>query len=112
MDNEPAENLAAIWQSELTAMAADRELRESWVAIIQLWAQAAKATAALFAHDPASGGTVSTQPTRPQTADAASEPGLDELSRLSQRVAELERHLAELLEHRDQSGPTTGDKPV
>ena len=33
MDDSLAKDLVAMWQSELTAMAADRELRESWTAI-------------------------------------------------------------------------------
>ena len=112
MDDELAKNLVAIWQSELTAMAADRELRESWVTMIQLWAQAANTVATLLPHDPAPRGTVSAQPSRSKAADAASEPGLDEVSQLNRRVAELERRLAELLEQHDKSGPQTSDKPV
>lgn len=110
MDEELAKNLLAIWQSELTAMAADRELRESWVTMVQLWAQAASAAASLLPHDAASGSTVSAQPPRSTAAHAASGAGLDEISRLNRRVAELERRLAELLEQRGEPG--AGDKPT
>lgn len=112
MDDELAKNLVAIWQSELTAMAADRELHESWVAMIQLWARIATTAAALLPHDPAPGGSFSTQPARAAPADAASEPGLDEVSVLNRRVAELERRLAELLEQRDTSGHPTDSKII
>ena len=43
MDDKLAKDLVAMWQSELTAMAADRELRETWTATMVLWAQAATA---------------------------------------------------------------------
>lgn len=105
MDDELAKNLLAIWQSELTAMAADRELRESWVAMVQLWAQAGNAVIATFAHEPAPGSPLAPQPPRPTPAYAASGTRLDEVDRLNSRVAELERNLAALLAERDQSGP-------
>lgn len=111
MDEELAANLLAIWQSELTAMAADRELRENWVTMVQLWAQAANATAALLPHDAASGSTISAQPLRSTAAHAASGTGLDEVSHLNHRVAELERRLAELLEQRDKPGASDNTIP-
>ena len=51
MDDKLAKDLVAMWQSELTAMAADREFRETWAATMALWAQAANAAAALLPHE-------------------------------------------------------------
>ena len=101
MDENLAKDFVAVWQSELTAMAADRELRESWVAMLNLWAQAANAAATLLAHDNASRGSGHAQPPRAAPAAAASGVGVDEVERLSRRVVELEQRLAELLEQRD-----------
>ncbi|MGE4480348.1 hypothetical protein [Acidocella sp.] len=109
MDENLAKDFVAVWQSELTAMAADRELRESWAATLGLWAQAANAAAAMLPHDPAPGSPRAAQPPRPAPAAAASGPGVDEVEQLSRRVAELEQRLAELLDRRDADGPT-GDR--
>ncbi|WP_211248670.1 hypothetical protein [Acidocella facilis] len=101
MDETLAKDFVAVWQSELTAMAADRELRECWAATLALWAQAAGAAAALMPHEPPPGSSRPAQPARPAPAAAASGPGLDEVERLSRRVAELEQRLAQLLDRRD-----------
>ncbi|EKM98859.1 MULTISPECIES: hypothetical protein [unclassified Acidocella] len=101
MDETLAKDFVAVWQSELTAMAADRELRECWAATLALWAQAAAAAAALMPHEPPPGSSRPAQPVRPAPAAAASGPGLDEVERLSRRVAELEQRLAQLLDRRD-----------
>jgi hypothetical protein len=97
MDEELARDFVAIWQSEFTAMAADRELRESWAAMLGLWAQAANAAAALLPHEPAPGSARAAQPPGAAAASAPSQPGLDEVERLGRRVAELEQRLAGLL---------------
>jgi hypothetical protein len=96
MTNQLAEDWVALWQSELTAMAADRELRESWTALVALWAAGAHALlkAPPAAHDFASGTSSAAQPAGSKTATAAPDPGLDEVERLNRRVAELERRLA------------------
>jgi hypothetical protein len=107
MTDRLAEDWVALWQSELTAMAADRELRESWAAMVALWAgaatsalgamRAAHATGAAHAmgtaHEP--GRTaVPLKPARPAPAASASEPRLDEVEQLHRRIAELEQRLA------------------
>jgi hypothetical protein len=96
MTNQLAEDWVALWQSELTAMAADRELRESWSAIIALWAAGAHALlkAPPAGHDFAPGTSSPAQPAGSKAAAAASESGMDEVERLNRRVAELERRLA------------------
>jgi uncharacterized protein YceH (UPF0502 family) len=97
MDDTLASDLVAMWQSELTAMAADREVRESWAALLALWAQSATTAASLLPRDGASGSARTAQPARAAPAAAASQPGLAEVEQLNRRVAELEQRLAELL---------------
>jgi uncharacterized protein YceH (UPF0502 family) len=97
MNDTLASDLVAMWQSELTAMAADREVRESWATLVVLWAQSATTAAALLSHDIASRSAGAAQPARAAPAAAASQPGLAEVEQLNRRVAELEQRLAELL---------------
>jgi len=98
-----------MWQSELTAMAADRELRETWATTMALWAQAANAAAALLPYERAAPGSSSpAQPARSPAAAAASQPGLAEIEQLNSRVAELEQRLAALMAGKSEPG-NTGD---
>jgi uncharacterized protein YceH (UPF0502 family) len=98
MDDNLAKDFVVLWQSELTAMAADRELRETWASTLALWAQAANAAAAYLPHDrPPSGSSSAAQSAWPSAVDAASQPGLDEVEQLKRRVAELEQRLGEFL---------------
>ncbi|MDE1905856.1 MAG: hypothetical protein KGH75_05340 [Rhodospirillales bacterium] len=111
MDENLAKDFVAVWQSELTAMAADRELRESWATMLNLWAQVANAAAALLPaapppHEPPPRGPGAAEPTGAAPAAAASGSGLDEVQRLNRRVAELEQRLAEFMEQRDRTGPS------
>jgi ubiquinone biosynthesis protein UbiJ len=105
MRDSLAEDWVALWQSELTAMAADRELRESWAAMIALWAGAAQAAIGMVRaqHDPARRTALTTQPAGAAPAAAASKPGVDEVERLNRRIAELEQRLAAL--ERSGDGP-------
>jgi hypothetical protein len=98
MPDKFAEDWVALWQSELTAMAADRELRESITAILTLWASTAAATFKLLQapYEPSRRDAKALQPARPSAAAAASEPGLDEVASLNRRIAELEQRLAGL----------------
>ncbi|WP_460253203.1 hypothetical protein [Acidiphilium sp. MT5] len=109
-----AQDWVTLWQSELTALARDREAQEHWAKLIGFWAgmagqaiasQAAIASHAAIAarshdrHPPRSTRTDDTA--RPAPAAAASdpggEPGADQLTlaRLHQRIADLEARLAE-----------------
>ncbi len=108
MDDNLAMDLVALWQSELTAMAADREVRENWAQMLALWARAAQAAAALVPHEPTPGSASPAQPPRSAPAAAASGPGLDEIERLERRVAELEQRLASLVERDGQDRPDPG----
>jgi hypothetical protein len=106
MSETLAEDWVALWQSELTAMAADRELRESWAAMVGLWASTA--TMALGAlkprHDQPAGTAFTAQPPRAPAAAAAPLAGVDEVANLNRRIAELERRLAAF--ERDQPSST------
>jgi hypothetical protein len=98
MDDKLAKDLVAMWQSELTAMAADRELRETWAATMALWAQAANAAAAMLPHERASsGGASPAQPPRAPASAAAPQPGVAEIEQLNRRIAELEQRLADFM---------------
>jgi hypothetical protein len=96
MSEKLAEDWVALWRSELTAMSADRELREFWAAMVALWASTA--TMALGAlnprHDAPPGTTNTAEPPRPPAAAAASLARLDEVAGLNRRIAELEHRLA------------------
>ncbi len=101
MRDRLAEDWIALWQSELTAMAADRELRESMAAMVALWASTAHAALALlrtpYEHTPpphAPGTTGAAQPPGSPPLAAAPQPGLDEVERLNHRITELEQRLA------------------
>ena len=98
MDDKLAKDLVAMWQSELTAMAADRELRETWAATMALWAQAANAAAAFLPHERATpGSTGPLEPARAPATAAAPQPGLAEIEQLNRRIAELEQRLADFM---------------
>jgi hypothetical protein len=94
MTDRLGEDWIALWRSELTAMAADRELRESWAAMVALWAGAATSALAFTHANDAARAPLTPQPPRAAAAGAASQPGLDEIERLNRRVAELEQRLA------------------
>jgi hypothetical protein len=88
-----------IWQSELSAMAADRETREAWQRLIALWADAATAGLALIPAPPPHADQGRPAPPAPPpgspAALAAPHAAAEELRRLANRVAELERQLAQ-----------------
>ncbi|WP_298223892.1 hypothetical protein [Acidocella sp.] len=105
MDENLAKDFVAVWQSELAAMAADRELREQWIAMLNLWERVAAAAAVLWSHEAAPRGPGPAQPPRAAPAAAASGHGMDEIERLSRRVDDLEQRLAELLERWDSARP-------
>jgi len=94
MTERLAEDWIALWRSELTAMAADRELRESWAALVALWAGTATSVLALTKANDPSRAPLTPQPPRAAPAAAASQPGVDEIERLNRRIAELEQRLA------------------
>src|ERR1700722_7264149 len=98
MDDTLAKDLVAMWQSELTAMASDRELGESWAALAALWAQSTRTALGVLRREPPAGSAPAAQPPRAAPAAAASQPGLGEIEQLNRRIAELEQRLAEFME--------------
>ncbi len=115
MTDSLAEDWVALWQSEMAAMAADRELRESWTSLLALWASAA-AAALRFIPRPGSdagrgtadGTAGAAQPPGTAPAVAAFDLGGDEARRLYERIADLESRLA-AFERR--TGPARSGKP-
>ena len=112
-----AQDWVTLWQSELSAMAADPEIRESWQTVMALWAGTMAAMLRglprdpnAFRHDGADG--------RPGAADAPRAappaPALDardaEIDRLARHVAALERRLADVARRVDLK--PVGDTPI
>ena len=111
---ELARDWITLWQSELAAMAADRETHEGWQAMMSLWAGAAAGmmNAMPRAKPRPSGGADRARHDRPDVpatgrAAAAAAPGAAaaaaapdardaEIERLGRLVGELERRLADL----------------
>ncbi|HEY4043529.1 MAG TPA: hypothetical protein VGM32_17010 [Rhodopila sp.] len=108
-----AEDWITLWQSELTAIAADPELRESWQAVMALWAATMSAllrgmprgaaghgfrhgSAATDRHDGAGGQARTADAPRTPPAAAAPDARDAEIERLARHVATLERRLAAL----------------
>jgi hypothetical protein len=95
--HELARDWIALWQSELAALATDREAQETWQTLMSLWAGAAGAMLQALpraGHDGA--GARPAHAPRPAAAAAAPDSRDAEIERLARRVAELERRLAEL----------------
>jgi hypothetical protein len=106
---ELARDWITLWQSELAALATDREAQETWQTLMALWAGAAGAMLQALpraGHD--GGGARSSYAPRPAAAPAAPDPRDAEIERLARRVAELERRLAEL--ERGGDGKGAGDR--
>ena len=93
-----AEDWITIWQSEMTAVAQDRELVEGLTLLVDRWAQAARVTAAFLpGPSDASGGRAGARAQAgPPAADAAPDARDAAIRGLAERVAELERILAGL----------------
>jgi hypothetical protein len=97
---ELAQDWVTLWQSELSAMAADPEMRESWQTILGLWAGTMAAIIRGlprgFGHDGKAGPAGPADAPRPAPAAAAPDARDVEIERLARHVAALERRLAEL----------------
>jgi hypothetical protein len=94
-----AQDLITVWQSELSALAVDREMQEGFQRGLALWGMMAQNLAQSLPkaapHEaPRRAGTAA--PPRSAASTAASDARDAELARLAERVAELERRLAEL----------------
>ena len=103
--NKLAQDWVTLWQSELSAMAADPEIRESWQALTNLWAGTMSAMLrglprgappGFAGNDRQTGQTGTADAARPAPVAAAPDPRDVEIERLTGRVGELEQRLAEL----------------
>src|SRR5665213_514063 len=72
-----ARDWITLWQSELAALAADREAQESWQAILALWAGAANAMLAAAPRTWASPGPRSPAGPRSHAGPASAPPAHD-----------------------------------
>jgi hypothetical protein len=91
-----ARDWITLWQSELAAAAADREVQESWQRMAGLWAGAAAALVQALPRGAADGWSRAAAPPRPAPAAAAPDPRDAEIERLVRRIDALERRLADL----------------
>ena len=92
---DTARDWVTIWQSEMAALAEDREALEMWRGAVDGWARMAEtmidAMPDAGLNDRVSG---SAAPAGAAPAPAAPDPRDAELARLAERVAELERRLS------------------
>ena len=105
-----AQDWITLWQSELAALAADREAQETWRTWLAIWAGvAASAMKALPRHDGlhAGGGGAADAP-RAAPAAAASDPRDAVIDRLARHAGELARRVAELERRLDGMEPGRG----
>jgi hypothetical protein len=111
--NDFWQDWVTIWQSELSALATDREAQQAWMRLVEIWAAHARAAGAFLpartqgaphlrpGHDGAAGRARTEPSAGAASAPAASDAGdherqRDDIGRLARRVEELERRLAEL----------------
>ncbi len=107
------EALARDWvdicQSELTALAQDREVQEAWQAMLALWASAAhamlRALPRASAHERPANSAHSARPPAPA---ATPDPRDATIKLLMQRIAGLEQRLAGVERHNDPSARGDG----
>ncbi len=90
----------ALWQSELTALATDREVSEAWTRLLDLWSGFAStmlpASQVMTDHDnnePSAPTKIHGSTRSPSGAPASGSRG-DAIKRLERRVTQLEKRLA------------------
>jgi hypothetical protein len=99
-----ARDWITLWQSELAALAVDREAQETWHTMLALWAGAAGAMLSAAPrerpgarhHRPAAGPAGSAAAPGTPPAAAAPDARDAEIERLARHVRELEARLADL----------------
>jgi hypothetical protein len=98
-----ARDWITLWQSELAALATDREAQEAWQTLLSLWAGAAGTMLAAAPRgfpngrgERTDGSARSAAPPRPAPAAAAPDPRDAEIERLHRRIGALEQRLADM----------------
>jgi hypothetical protein len=98
-----AQDWITLWQSELSAIAADPEIRESWQTMMSLWAGTMAAAVRAMPrprddapYDNTGRRTAPADATRATPTAAAPDPRDAEIERLARHVAALERRLADI----------------
>jgi hypothetical protein len=98
-----AQDWITLWQSELSAMAADPEMRESWRSVMAIWAGTMSTVLRGLPRAPTSdryeragGQSRTADAPRPPPTAAAPDTRDAEIERLARHVATLERRLADL----------------
>jgi hypothetical protein len=100
-----ARDWITLWQSELAAMAADREAQETWRSLLAIWAAASANLLKSLPKGGADAGGGRPQPAPRATPAAAAPDARDaEIERLARHIGELERRLAELERGRAEPG--------
>jgi len=100
---ELARDWITLWQSELAALAADREAQESWQTLLALWAGTAGTMLAAAPRgwpggfgERADRRAGSAAAPGPAPAAAAPDPRDAEIERLNRRIGALEQRLADI----------------
>jgi hypothetical protein len=115
--NKLAQDWITLWQSELSAMAADPEIRESWQTVMALWAGTMSAmlrglpSARDAGYDGPHRRSGPADAPRAAPAAAAPDPRDAEIDRLARHVAALEQRLADLT-RRVERGAPVGVQPA
>jgi hypothetical protein len=91
-----AEDWITLWQSELGALAADREVQETWQAMLALWVGAVSAMLRTLAHEHPDRRAGAAAAAGAAPAAAAPDPRDAAIERLTRRIGELEARLADV----------------
>jgi hypothetical protein len=91
-----AQDWITLWQSELAALAVDREAQETWQAVVALWAGAASAMLQALPHEHPERRAGATAAAGAAPAFAAPDPRDAAIECLTRRIGELETRLADI----------------
>ena len=91
-----AQDWITLWQSELAALAVDREAQETWQAMLALWAGAASAMLQARPHEHPERRAGASAAAGAAPVAAAPDPRDVAIERLTRRVGELEARLVDV----------------